>query len=49
MNDLIVPLFGVASVAVVGGVVVYIKLLKKRLRRYVLRYDKIKKYFDEGK
>ena len=36
-----------ATIAVGSGVFVYTKLLKKRLRRYVLRYHKIKHYFEE--
>ncbi len=42
---------GVLTVAsAVGiGLVAYIKMLKKRIKRYVLRYEKIEKYFKEDK
>ena len=44
-------ILGVGAILAVfgGGVIAYLKLLKKRLRRYVLRYEKIEKYFEEEK
>ena len=43
MNE--VPLFTVAASAIGLGIIAYIKFLKKKIKRYVLRNEKIEKYF----
>jgi hypothetical protein len=37
-----------ASSAIGIGIIVYLKFLKRRIRRFVLRNEKIQKYFKEG-
>ena len=46
MNNI---LLGVAlTTSAIGfGVIFYIKILKKKIKKYVLRNEKIKKYFRE--
>lgn len=50
METLIILSIGVGAVMICGGLVAYMKILKKRLKKYVIRYKRIKKYFeDDGK
>ena len=46
MNDYISLGIAVGSVVVSTGLVVYIRGLKRRIRRHVLRHDEIEKYFE---
>ncbi len=48
MNKVLLGI-SIATSAIGVGVFTYIKLLKKKIRRYVLRNDKIEKYFKEKK
>lgn len=39
---------GAIGASIVGaGVFAYIKVLKRRMRKYILRHEKIEKYFRE--
>lgn len=50
MEEMIIVLGAVTSTIVIAAAAVgYTKFLKKRMKKYVLRYDKIKKYFEEGR
>ncbi|GEM_PF-5223965 len=40
---------GVILAAIGGSTVAYLKLLKKRVRKYVLRYERIEKYYKKEK
>lgn len=49
MNEMdYVSLSAIASAAIGTVVFAYIKLLKKKLKRHVLRYHLISKYFEQG-
>lgn len=45
-NEVLLSVALVAS-AVGAGIIAYTKLLKKKLKRFVLRNEKIEKYFKE--
>ena len=47
MNDILLEI-AITSSAIVGGIVFYIRWLKKKMKRFVLRNDEIEKYFKEG-
>ncbi len=41
-------LLGVITASVVGiAIFTFIKFMRKKVKKYTLRYDRIKKYFDE--
>lgn len=46
MDEYVLLGIAVGSIAVSTALIIYIRMLKKRLRRHVLRYDQIKKYFE---
>ncbi|NQU79617.1 hypothetical protein HQ545_07645 [Candidatus Woesearchaeota archaeon] len=35
----------IGTIALVGGILAYIKYMKRRVRKFVLRNDKIDKYY----
>ena len=37
----------IATSAIGAGILVYIKVLKRKIKRFVLRNEKIRKYFKE--
>ena len=43
-NKILLDVFIGAS-AIILGIIVYVKALKKKMRRFVLRNEKIKNYF----
>jgi len=47
MEAHIVALSVMAASAIGIAIITYVKLLKKRMKRFVLRYEKIEKYFKE--
>jgi len=49
MDSLTILSATLVTVVVVGAILSYIKLLKRRLKRYVIRYHKIRHYFEEDR
>lgn len=46
INEVILLGFGISGIAIVSILFIYIKRLKKKLRKYVLRFEQIKDKFD---
>ncbi|MBW2984345.1 hypothetical protein KY361_04475 [Candidatus Woesearchaeota archaeon] len=46
MNKILLEAIGVSIIGT--GVLAYIRVLKKRIRKYILRHEKIEKYFKEN-
>ena len=46
MNDILLGVI-ITTSAIGAGILVYIRLLKRKIKRFVLRNEKIRKYFKE--
>ena len=46
MDELVALGFGISGIVLVSALFAYIKRLKKKLRRYVLRFEQIKDKFE---
>ena len=46
MNEILLGV-AITSSAIVAGIIVYIRFLKKKIKKFVLRNDKIESYFKE--